>query len=380
MRASVPRYFLAADGLALPAEHVRVVVAGTGSAGGIGRYEALLVRGLEEIARTQRLDVRYVWRRRHPDYLGIAASRGEPEEISPARFTARLLRELVRFRPDVVVFTLHNLAQASLALPLLRPSVRIVVCTHGDEVWIPLPRLKRTALRRARRVVANASFNVERLVDVQGLARDAIDVVHLALEPSWERVAARAEPDPRRPLRRLLTVARLDAHQGYKGADAVIEALPELARRFPDVEYLVIGGGTDVGRHEQLARDLGVAERVTFAGVVDDDELLRAYEACDVFVLPSTGEGFGLVLLEAMAYAKPVVAAATGGPLDIVEDGRTGRLVAAQADVGGALLDLMSDPDAARAMGRAGRDLLREKFSFGRYVESWREVLRRATA
>jgi phosphatidylinositol alpha-1,6-mannosyltransferase len=168
----------------------------------------------------------------------------------------------------------------------------------------------------------------------------------------------------------------MDAAERYKGVDAVIRALPDVRRKVPRVSYTVVGEGTDLDRLRRLALDCGVTDLVRFTGEVDHEGLLREYEECDVFVLPSTGEGFGLVFLEAMSFAKPVVAVATGGPVDVVQDGITGRLVASQDDVSGALLELLLDRGKARAMGAQGQARLEASFSFERYVDRWRETLR----
>jgi phosphatidylinositol alpha-1,6-mannosyltransferase len=168
----------------------------------------------------------------------------------------------------------------------------------------------------------------------------------------------------------------LDAAEGYKGIDAVIQALPDIRRKVPSLSYTVVGGGTDLGRLQQLAQDCGVADLVRFTGEVEHRQLLREYQECDVFALPSTGEGFGLVFLEAMSFAKPVVAVATGGPLDVVQDGITGRLVGSPDRVSGALLELLLDHDKARTMGARGRARLQDTFSFERYVDRWRETLK----
>jgi phosphatidyl-myo-inositol dimannoside synthase len=243
-------------------------------------------------------------------------------------------------------------------------------------VWSQLPSIRRVALRRAHRVVASARYNVERIAAVQGVRRQRIALIPPVLEPSWGGLAVHdAAHDSPGDSARLLSVARLDAQEGYKGIDAVIRALPTIRSRVPRVSYTVVGAGTDLDRLQRLAEECGVADAVHFAGMVSHPDLLREYEHCDVFVLPSTGEGFGFVFLEAMAFAKAVVAFAVGGPLDIVDDGKTGRLVHAHGELAAALSELLLDPDVAKAMGTRGRARLEELFSFERYVQRWRELL-----
>jgi glycosyltransferase involved in cell wall biosynthesis len=170
-------------------------------------------------------------------------------------------------------------------------------------------------------------------------------------------------------------VSRLSAVDSYKGIDVTIEALPAVARTAPEVTYRVVGGGDDEPRLRKLAEDSGVADRVQFAGVVGHERLTEEYRACELFVLPSKGEGFGLALLEAMAFSKPVVASAVGGPLDVVEDGVSGVLVADDADLPTVLADLLADPQRAAAMGERGRERAAEEFGFDRYAARWSNLL-----
>ena len=121
----------------------------------------------------------------------------------------------------------------------------------------------------------------------------------------------------------LMTVARLWSGDIYKGVDVTIRALPAIAQTFADVKYLVIGRGDDQPRLAQLAQDLGVANRVVFAGFVPNEALVAHYRLADAYVMPSQ-EGFGIVYLEAMACGIPVLSGDADGSADPVQDGRVG--------------------------------------------------------
>jgi phosphatidyl-myo-inositol dimannoside synthase len=125
----------------------------------------------------------------------------------------------------------------------------------------------------------------------------------------------------------LLSVGRLDARERYKGQDRVIRLLPALRERLGDVVYLIAGDGDDRPRLEALSRDCGVAEHVCFLGQVSDADLPDLYRAADLFVLPSTGEGFGIVFLEAMASGTPALGLAVMGAVDALADGELGDAV-----------------------------------------------------
>ena len=148
-------------------------------------------------------------------------------------------------------------------------------------------------------------------------------------------------------------MCRLNQSERYKGVDKVIECLPELAKSVPDVQYTVVGGGTDLERHRALAERLGVASRVRFLGFITDDALGACYRECDVFVMPSAGEGFGFVFLEAMKYGKPIVAARSGGAPEVVRDGVNGKLVeyGNKHELLEALIESVPQSEQAREVG-----------------------------
>ena len=182
--------------------------------------------------------------------------------------------------------------------------------------------------------------------------------------PSPERLAAlRAELAVPPGVPMVVTVARLVAE---KGIGTLIDAVVIVRRTVPDAVFVVVGEGDLATPLGDRARQLGVDGVVRFAGFRADATDVIA--AADVFVLPSPAEPFGLVLLEAMALGRPVVATAAGGPLEIVVDRQTGRLVPPSdpAALAGAIVDLLQDPSARERMGAAGLQRFHERFTADR--------------
>jgi len=160
----------------------------------------------------------------------------------------------------------------------------------------------------------------------------------------------------------LLTVCRLD--DVGKGIDTVFQVLPRLKERFPEIRYVVLGGGPSREKYERMARELGVDRHVIFAGRISDAELPLCYAACDVFLLlsrrvPTLGyyEGFGIVYREAMACGKPVIVSKEAGFRDYVTHGEDALLVKPTdlEEVRQACTDLLENPAAAASMGERAR-------------------------
>lgn len=143
----------------------------------------------------------------------------------------------------------------------------------------------------------------------------------------------------------LLTVGRIAARERYKGHDRVIQALPQLVTLGHDVIYVVVGEGDDVARLKSLATNTGVAARVRFVGAFNRKMLVDAYRMADLFVMPSTGEGFGIAFLEAMASGTPALGLAVAGARDALADGELGTAVE-ESDLVGALAKLLAQAKA----------------------------------
>ena len=125
----------------------------------------------------------------------------------------------------------------------------------------------------------------------------------------------------------ILTVGRLAAQERYKGFDEVIEIMPQLVKRFPNLKYLIVGDGPDRPRLEAKVGALGVSDNVVFTGYIPESEKAAHYNLADAYVMPSSGEGFGIVLIEAAACGVPVVGSRADGSREALLDGRLGRLV-----------------------------------------------------
>jgi phosphatidyl-myo-inositol dimannoside synthase len=159
----------------------------------------------------------------------------------------------------------------------------------------------------------------------------------------------------------------------------VIEALPRLLARFPDLKYLVVGDGSDRSRLEAKTVTLGVADHVVFAGRIAEAEKVAHYNLADAYVMPSFGEGFGIVLIEAAACGIPVIGSRADGSREALLDGRLGRLVDphCEDELVDAIAAVLSAPTQRR------RDPLVRTFSFANFtarVAEWARAQSHAIA
>lgn len=162
-------------------------------------------------------------------------------------------------------------------------------------------------------------------------------------------------------------VARLEPEKGHP---TLLEAWPTVLRAVPDSYLLIVGEGSRRDALEAQARELRIAHRVVFTGRRDDVPAVTA--ALDVAVLPSYREAQGLTILEAMALSRPVVASDVGGIPEMIEDGVTGLLVPPHdADaLAAAIVRLLRDHPLADTLGRAGHDLVHDRFCIELMVQA----------
>jgi phosphatidylinositol alpha-mannosyltransferase len=173
----------------------------------------------------------------------------------------------------------------------------------------------------------------------------------------FERVARRSPIDPGRGRGQVLYVGRLEPR---KGVDRLVRAMAGVQRDLPSAHLVVVGDGPDRPELESLQRNLGI--HATFVGRVSNEDLPAVYQAADLVCSPALGgESFGIVLLEALAAGRPVVATRIAGYEELVGGTECVRLVAAgDADaLAGEIVALLRNPDVVRAMAARGTALVR---------------------
>jgi phosphatidylinositol alpha-1,6-mannosyltransferase len=292
-----------------------------GGRGGIAQYNRDLIGAL---AASNEVDAIRVLPRQAPD---AAAPPAKVVQASAKQDRiAYSLAALAVGGPVDVVFCGH-LYMAPLARLVARlKRARLVIQAHGIEAWPQPSAAQRAAVEAADMVLAVSRHTRAAIQGWAALSPERLIVlpntVGEAFTPGDSAALRKALGLEGRKL--LLTVGRMSAAERYKGHDRVIEALPALG---DEVAYLVIGDGDDRPRLEALARDADVADRVIFLGAQPHETTLAAYRAADLFVMPSSGEGFGIAFLEAMACGTPALGLGSAGARDALADGELGIVV-----------------------------------------------------
>jgi phosphatidylinositol alpha-1,6-mannosyltransferase len=215
----------------------------------------------------------------------------------------------------------------------LLPVARLVtkhplLMLYGIEAWKPLrDPISNRLLRGMRGVISISDVTRERFAGwshyngPSQLLPNSIRAEWYGMRPKNPALVSRYHLDGKRVL---MTLGRVVAAERYKGFDEVLDVLPDLDA---DVSYVIAGGGNDVTRLQRKAARLGVADRVVFTGLFAEEEKADLYNLADVYVMPSRGEGFGFVFLEALACGVPVIASRLDGGREAVRQGALGQLV-----------------------------------------------------
>ena len=349
---------------------ILAVVSARPAGDGVGFAGLLLARALAEISgeipRIVSLD---------------AANAGRITRREQLAFLSRLTLAQRSAPALPVVFNHVGIARAQSRVPALVRR-KYAVLLHGIEVWdAGLDAARMSALRAATVRLSNSRYTAKRVAEVHP-AIGAINPCPLALFPESDAVqpgdateAARLIGSDFAPT--VVIVGRMSSTERYKGHDELIECWPAVQTRIPNARLFCVGRGNDVERLRSKAASAGVGDFVIFTGFVADGVMRQLITRCQVFAMPSRGEGFGLAYLEAMRCGLPCIGSDADAASEVIADGETGRIVAASevGSLASAILDLLENPDMARRMGERGRIRERDTFAFSKFRESVRVAL-----
>ena len=296
----------------------------------------------------------------------------------------RFARQMIRAggKHDLVVISHINLLLIGAIIKKMSPRTRIFLMAHGIEVWKPLSARKRRWLRNCDTIIAVSSFTANKVMAQHGVAREKCVVLNNCLDPflpqpvrgkKSEALVSRYKFSANDTI--LFTLSRLRSDERYKGYDKVIEAMALLKLKYPGIKYL-LAGSYDAGEKawiDRLIRQYDVQDNVVLPGYIEEKELQGHFALSDIYIMPSTGEGFGIVFIEAMYYGLPVIAGNTDGSVDALLNGELGQLVnpGNVEEIKDAIAHIIEDITSFTP----SRKVLTDHFSYEAYKEKLENII-----
>lgn len=322
---------------------------------GIGRVARLMAKALDELARDHGLVVRAV---------SLSDRRSDCREWPWATPCAGRRMEYVlrvqgqALRAGAVLYDSLSMARAHFMGPARRRPA--LAWMHGIEVWEDARPAHIAVARRVGVLVTNSAFTRRRAAALHA-GLDRARVCWLGTESDEApAIGQRSDGPPA-----ALILSRID-ERSYKGHRELIGTWPAVVKRVPGARLLIVGAGPGLEEIRRLAQASPAAASIELTGFVPADQLPALWARTSVFAMPSRGEGFGLVYIEAMRYGLPVIASRQDAGQEINVDGETGFNVdlGCPAELVEALVALLSDRQKARALGGAGQQHWRRHFTW----------------
>lgn len=268
----------------------------------------------------------------------------------------------------------HLLRHITLGGRLFSKRPRYWVWIYGLEVWGDMLLPHKSELMTADKIISISQYTADSVSGLLGSKQ--ITVIPPPVDTDY------FIPGPKEKVIRneIAIIGRLAKTERYKGHDILIAALPNIERALNrNVTLTIVGDGDDIQRLKTLAKESPCRSRIHFTGRVTQECLKEVLQRCAVFAMPSrverrtdntwTGEGFGIVYVEAAACGRPVIASTDGGARETIIDGVTGYLVSPLniQDVAEKISSIMLNPDIADKMGERGRAHAQDNFSTARF-------------
>ncbi len=287
------------------------------------------------------------------------------------------------FKSHTIILSHINLLLVAKLIATFKPRKRFILFAHGIEVWGILAKWKVDFIKAKVVVWAVSEFTRQQLIEKHHFSPEKVKVLNNSLSPfllaptHFEKPKALLEKyklDINRPI--LYTLSRLSSTEQYKGYDTVIKALAQLKKEGQTFTYLLAGKADTIekARVESLIAEYELNDSVQLIGYIAEDELSAHFLLIDVFIMPSTGEGFGIVFIEAAAHGCQIIGGNADGSTDALLNGQLGQLVNPNsvAEIKAAILNAIKNtkhqPEHQQEMALA-------HFGFETYVEKVKQLL-----
>lgn len=306
--------------------------------GGIQVYSAFFIQALERILPDSD---RHVFLKNdakstddlqfNPDTKFQFAGQWKHSWLHTPVFAFQVFLAALQERPNLIICGHINFSPLALQIfNLLKIPYWVIV--HGIDAWDIKEASKISALKAAEKILSVSEYTSNHILIDQENSLENIHILsntfnasQFIIQSKPQYLLDRYQLDKNQHI--ILTVARLAGGDRYKGYDQIIQSLPIIRQQIPNIHYLLVGKGDDRDRVEAIIDSTNVRDCVTLTGFVSDEELADHYNLCDVFAMPSKGEGFGIVYLEALACGKPTIGGNQDGAIDALCHGKLGALV-----------------------------------------------------
>jgi glycosyltransferase involved in cell wall biosynthesis len=291
-------------------------------------------------------------------------------------FVVRLLRDCYQQQPFDLIHA-HYANPAGIIALLARRWLKIpvVLTIHGADIHYTAQQNRlgasiiRWVFRQVDMITANSQWTRKQIIELNGDPQKT-EIVRLGANHPEKMVLTNPLPAPESE--ETITLLSVGYLRPLKGHAYVLKAISELTKKGYNIRYIVVGDGPEEANLRALTIQLGLSNIVSFEGYKSHQDVWAYFAACDIFVLPSWVEGFGLVYIEALSMGKPVIGCkGAGGPDDLHQLGQCIELVKPR-DVNSlihALQKLLDNPDQRRQMAEIGRQIVKNYYTWERNAQ-----------
>ncbi len=257
---------------------------------------------------------------------------------------------------DVIILGHTNLLVLGL-WTLLFPNKKLLIMAHGIEVWQELSFWKKKVLQNCDMILAVSKYTKQQIMAKHQISETKIQIFHNTINPFFELPKSFEKSEYLLDRYKItnhingkifFTLARLSSAEQYKGYDKVLEAMPMVLQKYPTCKYVIAGKYDEIEyqRIQAIIVEKKLENSVILTGFVKDEELIDHYLLADTFIMPSRGEGFGIVYLEAMACGLSIIAGNADGSRDALRNGELGTLINPESveEIANAMLSHIENP------------------------------------
>jgi len=310
-----------------------LITDGYGSLGGISRFNRDLIEAICDYKATQSLTV-------FPRIIKEEIKEALPHKLTyhttgtqgKIDFIVNIIKNIfIDNKYDLVICGHINLLpMAWIASKITKAPLALII--HGIDAWHPTQSsITNRLIKKVDKLICVSELTINRFCEWSSFPKEKTFILPNCVELSdftpGNKSEMLLEKYNLHNKKILLTLGRLDSFERKKGFDEVLEILPSLLKTIPNLVYLIAGDGPDRKRLEEKSAMLDIKDQVIFTGFIDENQKAALYRLADAFVMPSQGEGFGIVLLEAMASGIPVMASKLDGSSEALRQGKLGILV-----------------------------------------------------